>query len=533
MTTPAQSFPSGGRQLHSLVVEAAPVALVVVDGSGKIMLVNAKAERLFGYNRDELRGSPVERLVPERFRSIRVADGDAYIGEPTARAMGAGRDLFGRRKDGSEVPIEIALTPLKTEGGDFVLTTIVDVTERKLAEQFRMLNVEFGQHAQAVVDVRQLKQEAAELVARVMGAPLVRIGALDAHSNVVTFDAGVGWPEPVLDNYQLDVAGSVQVTEAIETGRPVFVRFDVPDSPYKPSEECKREGVVGTATIPIRGKDAVIGLISVATREPRTFSQGDIAFMAGVGTIVGMAIDRDRREQRITRLNEELQHHCDELESFSYSVAHDLRAPLRTVAGFAHALQEDYGPSLDGDAQRFIELVVSGAEQMGELIDALLSLARVSRQEVSRDIIDLSAVGESLVAELRAADPDRHAIVNIAPNLAVTGDAPLLRAALQNLLSNAWKFTRDRDPALISVWGERSKGEVTIAVQDNGVGFSTGYPKELFVPFKRLHGSAFEGTGIGLATVERIVRRHGGVIWAESELDKGATFFFTVNEAER
>jgi signal transduction histidine kinase len=513
MTTPAESTPSGGPQLLSLVVEAAPVALVVIDGSGKIVLINATAERLFGYNRDELRDGPVERLIPG--------------------AMGGGRDLCGRRKDGSEIPIEITFTPLKTQGRDFVLSTITDITERKLAEQFRTLNVEFGQHALAVADVRQLKQEAAELLAQALGAPLVRIGAHDALSNVVTFDAGVGWPEHLLDNHQFHVAGSAEAAEAIETGRPVFARFDVLDSPYTPSEECKRQGIVASATIPIRGKDPVVGLMSVATREPKTFSADEIAFMAGIGTIVGMAIDRDRREQRITRLNEELRHQFEELESFSYSVAHDLRAPLRTLAGFAHALQEDYGPSLDGDAHRFIERLVSGATQMGQLIDALLSLARVSRQEVSREIVDLSAVGESLVADLRAADPDRHAIVDIAPNLVVTGDAALLRAALQNLLSNAWKFTRDRDPALLSVWGERSNGEVTIAVKDNGVGFSTGYPKELFVPFKRLHGSTFEGTGIGLATVERIVSRHGGRIWAESELDKGATFFFTVNEADR
>jgi signal transduction histidine kinase len=243
-----------------------------------------------------------------------------------------------------------------------------------------------------------------------------------------------------------------------------------------------------------------------------------------------MAIDRHRREQRIGRLNVELQHQYDELETFSYSVAHDLRAPLRAVAGFASALEEDYGPILDEEAKRFISLIVGGAAQMGGLIDALLSLARVSRQEITRTAINLSSIAASIVTDLQLADPARNVIATVVPGLMASGDPALLRNVLANLLSNAWKFTRGRDPARIRFDAQFVDGETAYSVSDNGVGFFTEHPEELFAPFKRLHGKSFEGTGIGLATVARIVHRHGGRVWAHSEPDLGTTIYFTLGE---
>jgi len=300
-------------------------------------------------------------------------------------------------------------------------------------------------------------------------------------------------------------------------------------SPVKPSWRSIEHGIAGSAAIPIRNKDAIVGLIHIGTTGPLRFDRDVLSFLDAIGTIVGLAIGRDRHEQQITRLNAELQERFDEIESFNYSVAHDLRAPVRAVAGFAAILDEEFGGTLNLEGKRYLGLIEKGAVQMGALIDALLSLARVGRQEITRVRVDLSAIAEALAAELRASELDRNVAVTVQPGLCVSGDSAMLRAVLQNLLTNSWKFTRGRDPAWIAFSAERSNGEQIFRVQDNGVGFTPN--ENLFKPFKRFHGKGFEGTGIGLATVARIIRRHGGRVWAESEPGVGTSFFFTVSEA--
>jgi PAS domain S-box-containing protein len=512
------------------VIDSSPNALVLIDGAGKITLVNTQAEKLFGYRREELFGQSVEQLVPRRFRNIHFTQRNGFLSAPTARFMGAGRDLFGLCKDGREIPIEIGLNPLQLPHGQFVLAAIIDITERKRGEKLRVLNADFGQHALATSDVAELQQQAVDLIGSAIGAPLVRIADLDPAGRTLLFRAGFGWPDRYIENHSLELAASPQAAESIRSGRSIFLERIDEANPLTPSKEARALGTVASATIPIRGKDAVVGLLHVGVREPRRFSQDDVAFLVGIGTILGMAIDRHRREQRISRLNVELQHQYDELETFSYSVAHDLRAPLRAVAGFASALEEDYGPILDDEAKRFISLIVGGATQMGGLIDALLSLARVSRQEISRTAINLSSIAASIVSDLQLADPERNVIATVVPGLMASGDPALLRNVLANLLSNAWKFTRGRDPARIRFDAQTVDGETAYCVSDNGVGFFTEHPEELFAPFKRLHGKSFEGTGIGLATVARIVHRHGGRVWAHSEPGMGTTMYFTLGE---
>jgi PAS domain S-box-containing protein len=411
-----------------------------------------------------------------------------------------------------------------------MLGTTRDITERKRAEKLRQLNAEFGQRALATAGLAQLKQQAVELVAGTLEAPLVRLGELDAAGTAIVFTAGVGWPAHLIDDHYFPVAASPQAGESLRSGRPVFLeRIDAADS-LRPSQEATALGIVASATIPIRGKDAVVGLLHVGLRELHVFSEDDVTFLVNIGTIIGMAIDRDRREGRIKQLNAELQHRYAELETFSYSVAHDLRAPLRTVAGFANALEEDYGTALNDDAQRYIGLIVKGADQMGGLIDALLGLARLSRKELSTGSVDLTMKARAIIAEMRASDPARNVTAIIADGLVVTGDAPLLGDVLTNLLSNAWKFTRERDPAVIRFESHVEGGKTVYVVTDNGIGFATEQPDDLFTPFKQLHGGNFEGTGIGLATVARIIQRHGGKIWGESSPGNGATFSFTLGD---
>jgi light-regulated signal transduction histidine kinase (bacteriophytochrome) len=219
-----------------------------------------------------------------------------------------------------------------------------------------------------------------------------------------------------------------------------------------------------------------------------------------------------------------------ELEAFSYSVAHDLRAPLRGVDGFSQALLEDYADKLGDEGRGYLKIVRESAQRMGRLIDDLLALSRVTRSELVREPVDLSGLAQNVAAQLQKLQPDRRVDIVIAAGMVIEGDARLLRVALENLLGNAWKFTGRRAAPRIEV-GLTSDGDGACFVRDNGAGFDMAYAAKLFGAFQRLHSAdEFEGTGIGLATVQRIVNRHGGRIWAIGEVDRGATFYFTLGE---
>lgn len=204
-----------------------------------------------------------------------------------------------------------------------------------------------------------------------------------------------------------------------------------------------------------------------------------------------------------------------ELESFNYSVAHDLRAPLRGIDGFSQVLLEEYGDELDDTARHYLERIHTGTKRIGELIDDLLDLSRLSRARVRPEEVDLGEVARAVLDELREAEPDREVTLVIAPDLRAVADPSLLHVALTNLLENAWKFSRPRELTRIEVGRTDTGGEAVYFVRDNGVGFNPAYAEKLFVPFQRLHRpDEFEGTGIGLATVQRVINKHGGRIWA-------------------
>ena len=236
-------------------------------------------------------------------------------------------------------------------------------------------------------------------------------------------------------------------------------------------------------------------------------------------------------EQRVIERTTQLEAAYKELEAFSYSVSHDLRAPLRSIDGFSQVLLEDYMDKLDAAGQDALKRVRAAAQRMAQLIDDMLKLSRVTRSEMHLETVDLSAMAHAVLDELQRTQPERQVNCVIVEGIVAKGDTQLLRAVLENLLGNAWKFTGKHGCARIEFGKTQREGETTYFVRDNGAGFDMAFVNKLFGAFQRLHPvEEFPGTGIGLATVQRIIRRHRGRVWAEGALAQGATFYFTLPE---
>jgi signal transduction histidine kinase len=292
--------------------------------------------------------------------------------------------------------------------------------------------------------------------------------------------------------------------------------------------------------VPLRYVGGITGMIALANKEGG-YTQEDQQDVEALAVAFVEALNRRRAEKKINELNTELGHHLlqieaanKELESFSYSVSHDLRAPLRHITGFVELLNERDLTALDDKSRHYLQVISEAAQKMGVLIDDLLSFSRMGRAEMMQTRVDLGALARDVVAELELETRGREILWEIAPLPTVAGDAAMLRQVLVNLISNALKFTRPRPQAKIEIGAVSEHADETLFyVRDNGVGFDMKYVDKLFGLFQRLHDpQEFEGTGVGLANVQRIILRHGGRIWAEGEPEKGAVFWFSLPKRE-
>lgn len=288
--------------------------------------------------------------------------------------------------------------------------------------------------------------------------------------------------------------------------------------------------VQSLAMFPIR-KHSPIGAIGIYWARKTVIRPERIKLMQALSDATSVTLEKlklySELEQRVQNRTAELEKANEELEAFSYAASHDLRAPLRSLKGFAEALLEDYEKRLDDTGKDYLRRIHSSAVHMGQLIEDLLSLSQTSRAPLRMTQVDLSAIARGIVKELKASHPERSVAVKIADNAVATADEHLMQAVMENLLSNAWKFTSKRNQAEIEFGVSADQRGEFYFVRDNGSGFNMAHASKLFIPFNRLHTrSEFPGTGVGLATVQRILQRHNGSIWCEAAEDKGATFYF-------
>jgi len=398
--------------------------------------------------------------------------------------------------------------------------------------------------AQLTDEVRSLRQKIAELEARVTAGKLAegklkeseegyrKLIETSPYTIFVHIDQKIVFMNPA----GLELLGAHNSSEVI--GKSIF---DLTHPDYLEVVK-RRQALLKKGDVPLNEYFKAIRLdgsvvdCEISTARRVTY-QGKAAIMSTIRDVT----DRMKAEAKLQQYLENLEVVVEqrtnelstvnkELEAFSYSVAHDLRAPLRNIDGFSQALLEDYPDKLDEQGKNYLNRVRSATQRMVVLIDDLLSLSRVKRSEMRHETVDLSVLAQSIAEELQETQPDRQVAFVIAPGLTTSGDAQLLRLLMENLLGNAWKFTGKHPKARIEFGVTQINDKNTFFIRDDGAGFDMAYADKLFEVFQRLHaGDEFSGTGVGLATVQRVAHRHSGRVWAEGEVEKGTTFYFQLD----
>jgi PAS domain S-box-containing protein len=482
-----------------LAVESAPNAMLMVDEGGRIVLVNKQAEKLFGYSREELLQRSIETLVPERFRAAHPGHRKLFFEQPRSRSMGAGRDLYGLRKDGSEVPVEIGLNPIQTEEGSFVLAAVVDITERKRAEERFRAVVESAPSAMVMIDRTG------------------RIVLVNKQTEKL-----FGYSREELLGQSIELLVPERFRGSHPGDRSAFFK-DPASRPMGAGRELfavRKDGV----EVPVE-----IGLNPIQTQEG--------AF------VLAAVVDITARKRAQTALAQK----NEEVEAFVYIVSHDLRTPLVNLQGFSKELEMSCArlreklKTDDPEVRAILEDEIPGAlrfisastHKFERLINALLGLSRTGRREYRNEAVDLAALVGTTLDSLRGTIEKTGARVAVGSLPTAWGDATSLGQVFSNLIANALSYLKPGRPGLIEIGGERAEQAMNrYWVRDNGVGIPATARERVFQVFQRFHPELAPGEGMGLAIVKRVVERHGGKVGVETREGEGTTFSFTLPSRE-
>ena len=516
------------KQMFERLFENAPDATILVDNRGKIVRANAQVETVFRAPRVEVVGKTVEQLMPERLRAQYAEHLAQYFANPQPRPMGDGMELSALRRDKTEFPVDIMLSPIQTEQGRQSLAVIRDITDRKRIQQ---MHLQFRALFESVPGSFL-----------VMKPDLTIVAVSDAYLKATMTKReeilGRGLFEVFPDNPSDATASGVsnlraslnRVLENKTSDTMAIQKYDVrrPDGIFE-------ERYWSPVNSPIIGADGEIEYVVHRVEDVTDFvnqKQKPSApkYENGIRTrMEQMEAEIFRSSHEVQKANKQLREANQELEAFSYSVSHDLRAPLRHIDGFVDRLGKTPALANDEKSKRFLQIISASARHMGNLIDDLLVFSRMGRAEMREAKVNLEHMVNDVIASMAEETKNRNIVFKNNHLPEVRGDPAMLRQVFVNLIGNAVKYTRTRERAEIEISSSETPEEFIISVRDNGVGFDMEYVHKLFGVFQRLHRSdEFEGTGIGLANVRRIIHRHGGRTWAEGRLNEGATFYFSL-----
>ncbi len=539
------------RRLSRATAEA-----ILIHEQGRILDANQRAADMFRY--------PPEALLKLNAFELASPESRATVINNVRNGVETPYEAEGMRMDGSRFPGEITARNLELGGKQVRVVAIRDITERKRAEE--ALRREAGivrlmQRVAMAANESSSSQAAIRLcideICAYTGWPLGHAYFVDGASGELVpadiwhLDTPALHAEFKAMNMSTRFAAGVGLPGAVLRDRKPYWIDDVArDSRFPGGRTRTGLGIVSGFAFPVLVGREVVAVLEFGSAAPAPSDAQLLEIMGNIGTQLGRVVERERanellearvaeRTAQLEQANRELSRRAidlesinKELEAFSYSVSHDLRAPLRGIFGFSQALQEDHGEKLGPEGAAVLERVKTASQRMGRLIDDLLGLSRVTRAEMVRDTVDLSAMAAEICTELRKTYAGRQVEVVIQPGISAVGDARMLRILMQNLLDNAFKFTARKENARITFSTEQTEQGLAYTVSDNGAGFDMQYAQKLFGAFQRLHSmKEFEGTGIGLATVQRIVHRHGGRVRAQGVPNEGASIQFTLGQA--
>ena len=506
------------------LLEAAPDAMVVVNQSGEIVLLNVQAEKQFGYRRDELVGQKVKNIIPEGFAERLISDATRSAADALAQQIGMGIELSGRRKDGSEFPIEIMLSPLDSAEGILVTAAIRNISVRKDAEKHLVqMESRYRGLLEAAPDAMVVVNQSGEIV-------LVNVQAEKQFG--YRRDELVGQkvkniiPEGFAERLISDATRSVADALAQQIGMGIELSGRRKDGSRFPIE---------IMLSPLDSAEGILVTAAIRNISARKKSEEDNAALENQATSLQTARDVlelrvNERTKELAVANQVLEQSNLELKQFAYIASHDLQSPLRSISGFVQLLKLEYEGKLNEEAQDWIRRTVQSIAQMQTLIRDLLAYSRVeARSRPFTQIPFLDIVKDALTL-LESSVRDSGGQVTWGPLPDIMGDRSQLVQLIQNLIGNGLTYHGDKPPH-IDISAERSGKEWIFSVRDNGIGIAPKYYEQIFEIFKRLHDQKdYPGTGIGLAVCRRVVNRHGGKIWVMSEPGQGSTFHFTIPE---
>jgi PAS domain S-box-containing protein len=478
--------------------EAAAQAIIVAARDGTIQLVNRRTEEMFGYTRAELIGQSLEILIPARRRALHAVHRAEFFRDPGIRPMGANLDLAAVRKDGTEFPVEIGLSYVETESGVLAMALVSDVTERKRHE------------AELARKTTALRSNEEQLRSYLEAAAQAFVVASEDGQIVMVNHAA----EEMFGHTREDLLG-----RGLDLILPSIYRDVAPDQ-HAAYLAGPRRRVLGE--IFGRRKNgaefaAEVGLSTVETPD------GMLAL-----ALISDVHERKRHSDELAAANAELRRSNTELEQFAYVASHDLQEPLRMITSYLNLLDRRARGKLDEDSEEFLRYAVNGAERMKSLIRDFLQVSRISRQALQLDSTSADSMVQTAFSNLTGSIEESHATIAIGPLPSIPADPVLLAQVFQNLVGNAIKFRGPRRPE-IRISAREQGGEWIFSVRDNGIGIESQHAERIFQIFERLHeASEYPGSGIGLAVSKKIVERHGGRIWVESEHGAGSTFHFAI-----